>query len=432
MPSFASRPIWNRLQCAAPNPQALLPLFLPVLLMRHCNLNVPWQGSRASSQSIERQGWIAAEPKPFGGRHAAPRCQPAPLYKCTTTPRMLVDPPLITHTWLPAPEPRAGSPPPSRSARWATTCWPNACPRLGRRTCESRRTARAWLQLPLQSPTVWPAPAAANAAAYSSQPCDHACRLSRAAIVCRRWRSVSTRPELLREVVFDVAEGATLPAAQSLLRWLQRHGQAVRSLVLDLGIRGRLSAVEEMEFVCLLDGCVNVCASSLERLTLNLYTDSYTIGAWVATAHRLKELNLDTQGMTAWVTLAGLISMRRLHLDALRWQLGTAVALPPSLTCLMISNHKADEMPTQVRAAEAHLQCLQHGRFMLHHLCFMLVSVHNKCSWAAVGSRPKCCRLLAASPPPPPPCLSCRWLPSATCTALGYLVVITVQPAWPA
>ncbi|EFN50954.1 hypothetical protein CHLNCDRAFT_55445 [Chlorella variabilis] len=174
--------------------------------------------------------------------------------------------------------------------------------------------------------------------------------LSRAALVCCRWHAVSTRPELLQNVVFHAGRdgAAAVRAAQSLLRLLQQHGQAVRSLDLALEEYVELSAVGEMEVLSLLDGCVTVCAGSLERLKLHLMTGSYMLGAWTATAHRLEELRLEVEIFTVWATLEHLTSLRRLHLYAERWQLGSAMALPASLTRLRIEEHKAEEMPAQV------------------------------------------------------------------------------------
>ena len=168
--------------------------------------------------------------------------------------------------------------------------------------------------------------------------------------MCRRWRAVSARTELLREVAFygSASEGsATVQRAPSLLLWMQRHGQGVRSLDLGLGIRDTRGTDEEMEVVSLLDGCITVCAGSLERLTLCLFGHSYTLGAWTAIAHRLEELTLDMEICTVWATLEHLTSLQRLHLDAVEWQLGTTMALPASLTRLCISNHDAEEPPSQ-------------------------------------------------------------------------------------
>lgn len=58
--------------------------------------------------------------------------------------------------WTPAPPNRASSPRPPRSPRLATTCWPSVSLCWSRRTCESRRTARAWLRLDSQGSTSLP------------------------------------------------------------------------------------------------------------------------------------------------------------------------------------------------------------------------------------------------------------------------------------
>ena len=135
---------------------------------------------------------------------------------------------------------------------------------------------------------------------------------------------------------------------------MQRHGQAVRSLDLGLEVYVELSAVVQNEMVSLLDGCVSVCAGSLECLELHLSDFNHMLGSWVAAAHRLEDLRLSGLAcMTAWATLEHMASLQRLDLWAGEWQLGTAVALPASLTRLSIDLHQAEEMPAQVRVRAA-------------------------------------------------------------------------------
>lgn len=95
--------------------------------------------------------------------------------------------------------------------------------------------------------------------------------------MCRRCHKVSTRRELVQHVKFRGSDdwAATVQGARSLLRWMRRHGQAVRSLDVSLE---PVSEIEQAEFASVLDGCITVCAGSLERLTLYLFGRSYTLG----------------------------------------------------------------------------------------------------------------------------------------------------------
>lgn len=178
-----------------------------------------------------------------------------------------------------------------------------------------------------------------------------ACRLCRAALVCRRWFEISTRPELVRQVEFSSygrAGAATLRAAQALLLWLHQHGQAVGRLKVAMGLEN-LSETELAELMSLLDSWLAVCGGRLERLDV-LFEENVTVGGWIAAMPRLTDLTLaPLLTLTTWVTLERLTSLQRLHLGAYEWELDTAVSLPASLTCLRIESHTTPEMPHQVR-----------------------------------------------------------------------------------
>ena len=243
------------------------------------------------------------------------------------------------------------------------------------------------------------------------------CRLSRAALVCRRWRAVSSMPELVQCVRVRSCNAA-LPASQSLLRWMQRHGHAVRSL--DIEKKTTFRPGDEAEFTSLLHGCLSMCATSLEQLTVffGLPEPNYTLGSWAAAVHCLEDLKLSSfVTFTAWISLEGLTSLQRLHLEAQQWQLGAAVALPASLTHLHIEGHQAEEMPAQARGRGSKGQCVNRK---MAASCFAATGLE----WHRLG--PADTSLLYR------PHLSCRWPPSPTCAALRWILFSTAQPAWPA
>ncbi|EFN54715.1 hypothetical protein CHLNCDRAFT_135388 [Chlorella variabilis] len=186
--------------------------------------------------------------------------------------------------------------------------------------------------------------------------------LCRAALVCRRWFEISTRPELVRQVEFSSygrAGAATLRAAQALLLWLHQHGQAVGRLKVAMGLEN-LSETELAELMSLLDSWLAVCGGRLERLDV-LFEENVTVGGWIAAMPRLTDLTLaPLLTLTTWVTLERLTSLQRLHLGAYEWELDTAVSLPASLTCLRIESHTTPEMPHQLAAASlSNLRSLQ-------------------------------------------------------------------------
>ncbi len=180
------------------------------------------------------------------------------------------------------------------------------------------------------------------------------CRLCSAALVCRRWRTVCSRPDLQLDVEFTVFENpaAALPAAQSLLWWLVRHGSAVRIFDVKLWGLDEWTEVQKAEMMSLLDSWLALCSNRLEKLSLGLgLSDDLTVRGWALALPHLQELKIDANTLNTWVTLQTMTALQRLEIAAQYWQLGSAVRLPTSLTRLHIASHRAEEMPSQVGTA---------------------------------------------------------------------------------
>jgi hypothetical protein len=153
---------------------------------------------------------------------------------------------------------------------------------------------------------------------------------------------------------------AVVRKASSLLSWLQQHGHLVRSLDVWL-IVGTDQAIpmdvpnEQAQMVSVLDSCISACAANLESIYMKLLGFAYTLGGgWIATANKLQHLRIDVNiesddSISAYGTLTPLTSLLCLDLNASELRLGTAAALPASLTCLHLTGHHVDSMPPQVR-----------------------------------------------------------------------------------
>jgi hypothetical protein len=159
---------------------------------------------------------------------------------------------------------------------------------------------------------------------------------------------------MLREVKVVFEDGkhasAILSAAQSLLRWLERHGTAVRSFDINLQSLYRCEGAQLAILVPMLDSWLALCSSGLEELYMDSGVCPNPVGAWASSCPRLQELSIyaGLGKLRTPVTLSSMTALQRLVVGAGDLQLGAAVQLPASLTRLYILWHGTERMPKQV------------------------------------------------------------------------------------
>ena len=181
------------------------------------------------------------------------------------------------------------------------------------------------------------------------------CRLTRAALVCRRWHKISGWPELQQTVVVCLKRAS---AAHSLLLWLRRHRRSLRSLAIEMeypniNFSANYSRANyKAELLSHLARLLAFCSRGLQTTTIVLpghATQHTHMADWALAAPRLLEFNIaePNTGMLH-VNLRGMRSLQRLKIDARKWCMSCADKLPASLTRLCIRRHTATELPSQV------------------------------------------------------------------------------------
>jgi len=166
--------------------------------------------------------------------------------------------------------------------------------------------------------------------------------------------------------------GLAIRHLRALLPWLLRHSGSLRQFDLTVSLASTImrgaAAGEEAEALLLLDACLAASGSSgtLQQLAVmaSYYVYStpglqvtFSVGSWAATLRSLQRLTL--RGFTGCelrllLSMEGLSQLRSLQLSAPDLHFGPAVALPPSLTCLVVD--RFDDYDQGFRPAQKNLQ----------------------------------------------------------------------------
>lgn len=181
--------------------------------------------------------------------------------------------------------------------------------------------------------------------------CTHCCRLSRAALVCRRLSRLACAPALLENRVIHTPWSKA--ALQALLPWLVAHAAHVRSLEMVL------NPFADMADHAIATSCLVACATAgqLRQLTIIGISQGAQLPtlAWLPCMRSMRSLELfryRNELRLSTAHMRGLTALHSLSLLGSPLRLDASSGLPPSLTRLSLAAYNdpdlGPDIPPQV------------------------------------------------------------------------------------
>ncbi|PRW20407.1 leucine-rich repeat receptor-like serine threonine- kinase BAM1 [Chlorella sorokiniana] len=177
-----------------------------------------------------------------------------------------------------------------------------------------------------------------------------------AALVSRRWHRCAHAPELCRNLTVAIDEWqprasdwrqeARAPNLASFAAWLQRHGQHLRCLQLEVL---PYDGYDEQAVGQELARCMSAAMPQLDQLLITLHNNWLTVGWAGQLPPSLRELGVHLYGwdekLRISASLGGLTHLTKLVLSASRLKLNAGVQLPPSLRTLALNGNSKRGLP---------------------------------------------------------------------------------------
>ena len=140
--------------------------------------------------------------------------------------------------------------------------------------------------------------------------------------------------------------------ARSLLAWLARHAQHIRSLSCAFAAIGDLAAITELAGILMSSLAMCGAAGQLKELCLGRGILP-PASSWLPLMRSLRSLTVTrVGGQLAVPNIVMLTLLERLQLSDSRVDFPASSQQPPSLTQLLISDGQTSELPAQVRPSK--------------------------------------------------------------------------------
>ena len=178
------------------------------------------------------------------------------------------------------------------------------------------------------------------------------CCRHRAALASRRWHAAAHAPGSLRVVRLSSFDNS-VARLQSLAAWLQRHGQHVQEVRLDVNPPNQAAQPCTWELAGCLTACAAAAAGSLQQLSLQMYARGSTlcVTSWCAALRQLRSLDL-VAGYAGQLhiasSLAGLTVLTQLSLSGQAVSVDAAAQLPPAVERFKLRDAASTALPSQV------------------------------------------------------------------------------------